>query len=287
MCSISKIFTAIAINQLCEKGLLSKDDLLNEYIPEYFKEHDISIYHLLTHTSGIPNFIMYRKEIDWKSAHTSAHILSVVDRKPLKFKPGTKWSYCNTGYYLLALIIEKVTQMKYEDYIQKYIFEVAQMRHSSFMINKGDRVVKPYIKNNFSYEFHPSILFGAGDIVSNVRDLYRFGKAILEGELVRKDTLKEMCIPVFPDKKIQYGEGLFLNNHFDTPMMGHSGSVPTGYSTQLSIYPKQEIISIVLLNNRKMIHPFVYVDANAKYMDSCLGEEIFHKKIGLIKKAYL
>ena len=94
-----------------------------------------------------------------------------------------------------------------------------------------------------------------------------------------------MYTPVFPDKKIQYGEGVFLNNHFDTPMMGHSGSVPTGYSTQLSIYPEQGIISVVLMNNRKVLHPVVYVDANAKYMDSCLVEQIFQKKIGLIKKS--
>lgn len=287
VCSISKMFTSIAINQLCEQGILNKNDLLNKYIPEYFKGYDINIYHLLTHTSGIPNYIMYQKEIDWKSAHTSEHILSVVDGKPLKFKPGTKWSYCNTGYYLLALIVEQVTHMKYEDYIQKHVFDVAQMRHSSFVTKQGIQVVKPHIKDSFSYAFHPSMLFGAGDVVSNVKDLYLFGKAIMEGKLVSKDTLKAMCTPVFPDKKIHYGEGVFLNNHFDTPMMGHSGSVPTGYSSQLSIYPEQGIISIVLMNNRKVLHPLVYVDANAKYMDSCLVEQLFQKKIGLIKKAYI
>jgi CubicO group peptidase (beta-lactamase class C family) len=287
ICSISKMFTSIAINQLCEKGFLSKDDLLSKYIPEYFKEHEIRIYHLLTHTSGIPNFIIYKKEIDWKKYHNSEYILSVVDNKSLKFKPGTKWSYCNTGYYLLALVVEKITNMKYEDYIQKYVFDVAQMSNSSFATKQEINIVKPHIKNVCCSDFNPSLLFGAGDVVSNVKDLYHFGKAFVDGELVTKDTLKEMSTPVFQEKKRKYGEGLFLSNHFETPMIGHSGSIPTGYSTQLSIYPEQEIISVVLTNNRRVLHPLAYVDSNGKYIDSCLGEQVFDKKIGIIRKAYI
>lgn len=287
ICSISKMFTAVAINQLCEKGLLDKTDLLETYMPEYFAGQAITIYHLLTHTSGIPNFIMYRKQLDWKSAHTAEEVLSVVSKKGLKFKPGTKWAYCNTGYYLLALIVEQVTKMKYEDYVKQYIFDVVGMKHSSFVVEQDLEVVKAYIKENHAYEFHPSMLYGAGDIVSNVKDLYQFGKGIIEGKLVSKKTLEEMCQPVFPDKKMQYGEGLFVHQHFDTPMFGHSGSIPTGYTTQLSIYPEKEMISVVLINNRTTLHPLVYGDANGKYVDACLAEQIFDKKIGVIKKAYL
>jgi CubicO group peptidase (beta-lactamase class C family) len=146
---------------------------------------------------------MYKKEIEWGKYHTSDYILSVVDKKPLKFKPGSKWSYCNTGYYLLALIVEKITDMKYEDYIQKYVFDVAQMSNSSFATKQEINIVKSHIKNVCCSDFNPSMLFGAGDIVSNVKDLYSFGKALIDGVLVTKDTLRKMSTPVFKEKKIK------------------------------------------------------------------------------------
>lgn len=288
ICSISKMFNAIAINQLAEAGKLKKTDLISKYIKDYFKDEEITIYHLLTHTSGIPNLVMYKKEIPWDKNNTAEHILKTIENKGLKFKVGTKWQYSNSGYYILALIVEQLSGMKYEDYIRKYIFDVAEMKNTSFVGLDELKIVSPNIKDLESdAKFHYSLLFGAGDIVSNVKDLYKFAKAIIDGKLIKKETLKEMSIPVFKDKKLKYGEGLFLNNNFETSMIGHSGSIPIGYSTELSIYPEKNLITIVLTNNRKMIHPLVYPDANGKYIDSCLGESILGKKVSLIKKAYL
>lgn len=288
ICSISKMFNAIAINQLAEMGKLKKTDLISKYIKDYFKDEEITIYHLLTHTSGIPNLVMYKKEIPWDKNNKAEHILKTLDNKGLNFKAGTKWQYSNSGYYILALIVEKVSGMKYEDYIRKYIFDIADMKNTSFVALEELEVVSANIKNLESdKKFHHSLLFGAGDIVSNVKDLYKFAKAIIDGTLIKKDTFIEMSKPVFEDKKIKYGEGLFLNNNFGVLMIGHSGSIPIGYSTELSIYPEKSLITIVLTNNRKMIHPLVYPDANGKYIDACIGESILDKKIGLIKKAYL
>lgn len=287
ICSISKMFVSIGINQLCEKGLINKNDFMTKYIDRYFSDNNITIYHLLTHTSGIPNFVMYKKEIEWTKNYSPDYILTIMERKGLKFIPGSKWSYSNTGYYILSLIIEKVTGMKYEDYVKKYIFDVASMNNTFFAIDDNKNVVNANIKGKHNSNFNPGLLFGSGDIVSNVKDLYKFSKAILDNKLIKKETLEEMSKPVFKDSKMKYGEGLFLNNHFNTKMIGHSGSIPIGYSTQLSIYPEKEIITIVLTNNRKMINPLVYADANGKYIDALIGEEIFNKKIGIIKKAYI
>lgn len=287
ICSISKMFVSIAINQLCEKGLINKNDFMTKYIDNYFIGTNITIYHLLTHTSGIPNFIIYRKEIDWTKNYSSDYILTLMDRKGLKFKPGSKWSYCNTGYYILALIIEKVTKMKYEDYIRKNIFKVAKMDNSFFAIEDNKNVVNANKKEKHNSDFNPGLLFGAGDVVSNVKDLYSFSKALLNNDLVKKETLDEMAKPVFEKSKMKYGEGLYLNNHFNTKMLGHTGSIPMGFSTQLSIYPEKEIITIVLTNNRKKINPLVLQELNGKYIDSLMGEEIFNKNIGFMKKAYV
>ncbi|MGL4741667.1 MAG: serine hydrolase domain-containing protein [Sarcina sp.] len=287
ICSISKMFVAIAINQLAERQLLKKDDLINKYIGNCFVEESITIYNLLTHTSGIKNYIMYRKEIAWDKEHTSDFILSKISKKKLKFKVGSKWSYSNTGYYILALIIEKVSGLKYHEYIKKNIFDVANMKNSSLSQCKDMEFVPSQAKNRKSkFDLSDSLLFGAGDVISNVKDLHRFAKALIEGKLVSLETLREMSKPVFKENKLKYGEGLFINNSFDIENIGHSGSLP-GYATQLSIYKDTGVISIVLTNNRVLINPLVYPDINGKYIEACIAEKIFNKNISFIKKSYL
>lgn len=286
ICSISKMFASIGINQLCERGLIDKNDFMTKYIDKYFSDTNITIYHLLTHTSGIPDFTIDRKDIDWTKNYSPDYILTLMNRKGLNFEPGSKWRYGNTGYYILALIIEKVTGMKYEHYIKENIFDIVKMDNTFFAIDDNKNVVNANIKGKHNSNFNPGLLFGSGDIVSNVKDLYKFSKAILDNKLIKKETLEEMSKPVFEKSTFKYGEGLYLNNHFNTKMLGHLGLISMGFSTQLSIYPEKEIITIVLTNDRKKIHPLVIPDLNGKYIDSLIGEEIFNKKIGFIKKAY-
>ncbi|MGL5677092.1 MAG: serine hydrolase domain-containing protein [Cellulosilyticaceae bacterium] len=286
ICSISKMFTAVAINQLVEQKLLAKEDLVAKYLGDYMGERGITIYHLLTHTSGLPNYVMYRKELDWKEAHTAEDILKVVMSKKRKFTEGTKWSYSNTGYYLLAMIIEKVTGMACETYIEEAIFKPLGMKDSGFS-KDNLAVVTPNVKGKEGYVFHPSLLKGAGDVISTAEDMCQFAQAFYQGKLVSDERYKEMIKPVFDNMKVKYGEGLFIQDHFGELCIGHSGSLPTGYSTQLSIYPEKEMVSVVMCNDRKCIHPLVYPDANGKYIDACVAEEVFGKKISVWKKAYM
>ncbi|MGL4344968.1 MAG: serine hydrolase domain-containing protein [Cellulosilyticaceae bacterium] len=286
ICSISKMFASIAINQLVDQKVLTKQDSIAQYLGEYIKDNDITIYHLLTHTSGLPNYVMYRKELDWQKAHTEEEIMRVVMSKKRKFKAGTKWSYSNTGYYLLALIIEKVTKMSYEEYITKQILQPLGMNDTGFS-SEVFRLAKPHIKDGEGYVIHPTLLKGAGDIISILEDMHRFAKAFYQGELISKARYTEMITPVFEDMKVKYGEGIFVSEHFGMLSIGHSGSMPTGYSTQLSIYPDVDTITIVLGNNRKCIHPLVYPDANGKYIEGYLAEQIFNQKISIWKKAYI
>lgn len=286
ICSISKMFTAIAINQLVDRKIIKKSDAVAKYLGAYITDTDITIYHLLTHTSGLPNYVMYRKELDWQKAHTTQEIMDVVMRKKRKFKAGTKWSYSNTGYYLLALLIEEVTQMSYEAYITKEILEPLEMHETGFN-SETLKLAKPHMKDQAGYVIHPTLLKGAGDIISTLDDLYRLGKAFYEGKLVSKERYIEMTQPVFENMKVKYGEGLFINEHFGMLSIGHSGSMPTGYSTQLSIYPEADAINVVFCNNRKSLHPLVYPDANGKYIEGCLAEEAFNQKVSIWKKAYI
>jgi len=107
--SMTKMITALCIMQLSDKGMLSIQQNIEEYIPDFFKGNGITIHHLLDHTSGIPNYTNFKKQIKWGESHTPQEILEIVKGYKLKFPVENKWSYCNTNYLILGLIIEMVS----------------------------------------------------------------------------------------------------------------------------------------------------------------------------------
>jgi len=119
-----------------------------DYFPDLYKGQGITIHHLLTHTSGIPNYFMLKKQIKWGERHTPQEILQIVKGYKLKFPVGEKWSYNSTNYLILGLIIEMVSGMNYHQYVKNYIFIPAKMNNSGFIdvfcINK--RYYLPYRK---------------------------------------------------------------------------------------------------------------------------------------------
>ena len=146
--SVSKMFTAICILQLSEKGKLSVDDTLDKYFPEYETGKDITIYNLLHMTSGIPDYCnnpdpfwnisgadaANQKLSDiYLDKITDEEFLQAMYKAPLEFEPGEKVSYSNTNYRLLAFIIEQVTDKKYCDYVQKNIFDKCGMKKTTSM----------------------------------------------------------------------------------------------------------------------------------------------------------
>jgi CubicO group peptidase (beta-lactamase class C family) len=120
--SMTKTITALCIMQLSEKGLLSTQQHIDDYLPDFYKGHGITIHHLLTHTSGIPNYLMLKKQLKWGERHTPQEILQIVKGYQLKFPAGEKWSYSNTNYLILGLIIEMVSGMNYHQYVKNYIY---------------------------------------------------------------------------------------------------------------------------------------------------------------------
>src|SRR5262249_55095542 len=121
--SITKQFTSTAIMMLVEEGKIAVDDKVRKYLPDLPESWDtITVRHLLTHTSGIKNYTslpdfqrMSRQET------TPADVVKLVSSIPLEFKPGDKMSYCNTGYFLLGMVIEKVSGKSYADFLQERI----------------------------------------------------------------------------------------------------------------------------------------------------------------------
>lgn len=225
--SISKIFTATAILQLKEKGLLKITDAVALHLPK-FPYPEITIKHLLSHTSGLPPYNAFfdkdRKENPDKVFTNKDFIPGVVaNKQPLVYQSGEKGNYDNINFLVLALIVEKVSGIPYKDYIEKNILKPAGMNKTAFFplpeqFNRAG--IKNYafphvylhaydttpVKSNsipYVREYWHSYGFnGFGDYVSTIGDLWKFDNALYNNKLLKQQTLEEAFVPT----KLNNGE---------------------------------------------------------------------------------
>ena len=251
--SLTKQFTATAILMLQEKKLLNVQDTINKYIPDYPDGNKIKIYNLLTHTSGIPDYnqasLSSRKG---KHTYTLKEIVKLFKNKPRHFKAGTKYEYSSSNYILLGYIIEKVSGMKYEEYIDKNIFKPLKLNDTGFLTNdarikdKANGYYRPKKTGKYkrSFDKEGSILYSAGGIYSTVDDLYTWDNALLEGKLINKKSLNEMLTPCLHS----YGYGLIITKKASgDKMIWDNGSLP-GYSSYIGKNISENYVIIILSN---------------------------------------
>lgn len=203
--SVSKQFTAFSILLLEQKGLLKLNDLLSQYIPEVtvFKS-DITIENLIYHTSGLPCLfdIAEKKGIDYFSEFNTEKIITgVFEERNLHFTPGTKHEYSNTGYILMARIVEYVSGTSFADFVKKEIFNPLGMSKS--FVSKGlarEKVaVNGYHKNEnnaFSSVYSPWGVIGAGLVHSSANDLMKWGLNFCTGLVGGDELIKKMLTPL-------------------------------------------------------------------------------------------
>ena len=249
--SITKQFTAMAIMMLEEKKLLNVNDNLSKYLPDYPNGDKIKIEHLLTHTSGIPDhtelpdFNQERRVFQCDIVKT----IKTFKNKPLEFSPGEKFKYSNSGYILLGYIIEKVSNMSYEDYIEQNIFKPLNMLHSGF--EKTDKVIKH--KAN-GYALHEKKIIKAayrdisnahasGALYSTIEDLFLWDRALHTEKLITLESLNRMFAP-FTE---QYGYGWGIVNIFNRKMVGHNGETE-GFRTNITRFINDDACIIILSN---------------------------------------
>lgn len=248
--SITKPITSTVILMLAEKKKLFLDQKLSDYfdLPSADK---ITIRQLLSHTAGIYEFTRdtIRKE------PTEAFFINYLKNKPLDFTPGTAWSYSNSGYWLLGLIIEKVTGMSYEDAVTKMIFRPLGMKSSGFYFDKlaSPNKTSGYLNIFDSTKEEAEIYSGrsayaAGAIYSTTGDLYTFHQALQGNKLLSAKGLKEAYTTV----KDFYALGWVVSNYDGKQMTYHSGSA-AGYRTNLLRIPGSDIC-IVMLANTEMVN---------------------------------
>ncbi|HYO47705.1 MAG TPA: serine hydrolase [Gemmatimonadota bacterium] len=258
--SMNKMFTAVSIAQLAEKGTLSYDDAIGKWLgPEWVRPEvgeKVTIRHLLTHTSGLGSFFndeflrssrgLYRDLDDWQS---------LVRQDSLAFEPGTRWSYSNNGFHLLGVIVEKASGQTYYDYVREHVYEPAGMPNTdAFEVDavvpnlaQGyERVVTgegtSYRSNIFE---HVAKGGPAGGGYSTAPDLLAFANALLGGRLVRPETLA-LITSAKPDAASpDYGYG--FQQWDGGRVFGHTGGFP-GISAGLMIDRESGDVVVMLSN---------------------------------------
>ncbi|SOD95346.1 serine hydrolase [Spirosoma fluviale] len=252
--SITKTFTSTVILLLQEQGKLSVHNKLTTYFPDFPKGDSITIDHLLTHTSGLFDYMSLIDEEDSAIVCHPVGKQQVVDffkNRPLAFKPGATFAYCNSGYFLLGLVIEKVTGKPYEHAVQEMIFKPLGMAHSGFdYLNlPASARAQGYDTLTTTYQspyphFDSTVAYAAGAMYSTAGDLYRWGRAVATRQLLSADSWKQAFIP----RLNNYGYGWMTGRHLKRHYVGHDGGYP-GFMSSFVYYPDDDITIILLKNS--------------------------------------
>lgn len=247
--ALGKPITATAVFQLIERNMLSLEEPIENFFPEYVDSR-ITVGHLLNHTSGIPNYLMMHKELKWENDYSKAQILGKVKEKRIRFSPGKKFAYNNTGFYLAGLIIEKITGKTYENYVTEYIFQPAGMNASGFeMSGKPMNLADGHINGKQVSRISPTLLFACGDVISTVEDMYKFDAALHNGTLLHKDTAQQMIEPTYRGSLVTVGYSWNIKHLFERGSICHAGTHPSGYVSHIERYLNDEMTIIVVSND--------------------------------------
>ena len=251
--SVSKPFTAAAILQLQEQGRLSLSDHVSKYVPDFPNGDRITLDHLLTHSSGIPD-INGVEDYDTfaRSPHSIQQLVAKFAGLPLEFAPGSRQRYSNSNYNLLALILEKVSGERYEDYLRRHIFEPAGMKDSgvdgdaSRLIPNAASGYNPAGISGFENAQYVdwSNKTGNGSLYSTVDDLYRFDRALNTDILLQRATQKKYFIE--SDENF-YGWYIW-NQRLGHRLLAAKGHTP-GFTAELDRYPDEDVTVILLCNS--------------------------------------
>jgi len=242
--SITKSFVAVVIMQLVEEGKLSLDDTIDKWFPEQPNGDKITVRMLLSHSSGLSNYITGENVMDAKWVHEWAPLDLIAEANKLGpvDEPGTSTAhYANTNYILLGLIIEEITGKSWNQELQSRIIEPLDLKHTTFVGEEGvwgGSLVEGYFGQAGSFTGtlelpsypHPSTSGPAGAVVSTLSDLLTFASALFDGKLVSKETLAEMATPVAKDAEtgILWGLGGGSLEMLPPGAFGMGGDIP-GY----------------------------------------------------------
>jgi CubicO group peptidase (beta-lactamase class C family) len=251
--SISKQFTAAAIFRQLERGRLQLDDRVARYLPWWQHAPEVTIAHLLTHTSGIAGYTELEDfDLRCAEAATPRKIVASTVQLGKAFEPGADWQYSNTNYVTLAAILETITQQCYADVLQSEFFGPLQLHGTTAggepaaAEGMGSFALGPW---ETSHPWQSSWEIGTAGIRSNVHDLFAWNVALRNGRVVSEASFRTMTSRVVLNdgSPVNYGCGLQVGQSPIGREILHTGGLP-GFSLENTVYPDRELDIIVLTN---------------------------------------
>ncbi|MBE7101916.1 beta-lactamase family protein [Bacillus cereus] len=241
--SITKTVVATSILQLQEQGKLNIQDNVNKYISSFPADKNITLYHLLTHTSGLPENGKGKVNVA-----SRINLINWIGSQKLDFPPGTGWKYTDYNYMVLAYIIENITKKPLGDYIKENIFTKAEMHESGMgnMVPGDKNFTKGYVKKD--QELVPAQklgmdwLYGSGEMYTTVGDMKKLDEAIINGKLLSEQSIQAMFTPS-AEKKYAFSFYIY-------PDFFHNHGVLSGWNT-FNNFNKEKGTFVILFSNVK------------------------------------
>jgi CubicO group peptidase (beta-lactamase class C family) len=260
LASVTKQFTAAAVMLLAEDGKLGLEDPISKHLeglPEAWQP--VTVRQLLDHTSGIRSYTSV-PALEFRKDYTKDELLKLVRDAPPDFKPGERWSYNNTGYFLLGMLIEKASGREYGTFLRERIFQPLGMHDTR--LNDRSAVIPNRARGhswrdgalrNGEY-VSPTQPYSAGALVSTVADMAKWDAALTQGSLFKKETLEQMWTPakLNDGKPTTYGLGWQVDTYRTRKRISHGGGIP-GFSTNIMRFPEDRLSVIVLANSDSAI----------------------------------
>ncbi|HDR7632792.1 penicillin-binding protein [Bacillus cereus] len=241
--SITKTVVATSILQLQEQGKLNIQDNVNKYIPSFPADKHITLYHLLTHTSGLPESGKGKVNVA-----SRINLVTWIGSQKLEFPPGTGWKYTDYNYMVLAYIIENITKKPLGDYVKENIFTKAEMHESGMgnMVPGDKNFTKGYVKKDqelvLAQKLGVDWLYGSGEMYTTVGDMKKLDEAIINGKLLSEQSIQAMFTP---SQERKYAFSFYIY-----PDYFHNHGVLSGWNT-FNNFNKEKGTFVILFSNVK------------------------------------
>jgi len=260
--SVTKSFTSAAILQQIERGRLTLDDTLGKFFPQYTEWKAVRVRQLLNHTSGIPDYTAVGDAFNGSAAEEipTDSIVGFVRGRPTKFPPGTKWSYSNTNYVLLGMILEQVTRAPYDEYLAQEVYTRAGLKQTMYC---DDATLQPHRALGYGRSHEQfvnasaiamTVPFAAGALCSTAEDLARWARALRSGQVISQSSYHAMTTGEFAGRHLnprdstqQYGYGVGMGMLGSHHMVEHGGNI-NGFNASFIDVPDADVTVAALTN---------------------------------------
>ncbi|SFX21692.1 CubicO group peptidase, beta-lactamase class C family [Thermoactinomyces sp. DSM 45891] len=283
--SLTKTFTSLAIFQLMEQNRLYLSDSLDKYFSDS-SLGEVTIQHLLNHTSGVVDYRNVIGELSSVGCVKDEMWKQVRDQN-LSFLPGSKFSCNDTNTFLLAMILEKVTDMPYRDYVREKIFVPAGMEDSGFEGEALSLLAEGHIKGKKQSLRNSNNGYGCGDIISTTKDLHHFLQCYKRCELLNRDSKNRMETVSFRRKKwldVSLIASGWFYQFIHGMSIGYSGIHPSGFLSRWELNMNHDTEIIILSNNAIPYHWYDSKWNGVQSIATELGEILFENRLSALQK---